>query len=69
MKDFVMIITQIMLGFLIIWKKSIFTKPIHLIAITFFTMLMTYSISSFLPILGECLDFLIQYANKDVVRF
>lgn len=50
--------------------KRIFTpKPIHFIAIIFFTMLVVYAITSLLPIMGECVEIVKNHMNLEAIRF
>lgn len=69
MKNVLLVSIQIALGLLLFQNRNKFTKPIHLIAFTFFALLMIYSISSLLPILGEGVIVLKKHMNPEVFRF
>lgn len=69
MKNTSLVLVQIALGFFLIRHRRNITKPIHLIAFAFFTMLMIYSISNLLPILGEGVTVVKKHINTEVIRF
>lgn len=69
MKQSVLEIIQVSLGMMFFFKKRILPKPIHFIAITFFTLLVVYATSSLLPIIGECADVVKNHMNLDAIRF
>lgn len=69
MKNTSLVLVQIALGFFLIRHRRNITKPINLIAFAFFTMLMIYSISNLLPILGEGVTVVRKHINTEVIRF
>lgn len=69
MKIMVLVLTHIGIGLLVIRQKRSIPKLIHVIAITFFTMIMVYvSFSLFLEV-GQCLHVVKRYINPDVMKF
>jgi len=69
MKNAVLEVTQIAVGLIYLFQKSILPKPIHVIAITFFTLLAVYATSSLLPIIGEFIEVVKNHINLEAIRF
>ncbi len=63
------VLVEIAFSLLLIPKKGTLTKPIHFIAITFFSLLMIYAIGTLLPIMGEGVDVVLKHMNTDAFRF
>lgn len=69
MKYMFLVFVQVSIGIVILQKKGMITKPIHLVAFIFFTLLMAYAITSLLPILSEFMATLTKYINHDAIQF
>ncbi|WP_075619872.1 hypothetical protein [Paenisporosarcina indica] len=69
MKHAVIVVDHIALGLITSVRKIILAKPIHFIAITFFTMLVVYATTSLLPIIGECAEIVKSHMNLDAMQF
>jgi len=69
MKYVALVSIEIAFSLLLIPKKISLTKPIHFIAITFFSILIIYAVSSLLPIIGEGVNFVLKHMNTDAFRF
>jgi len=69
MKHTVFEVIQIACGVLLIFRKSSLPKPIHVIAMSFFTLLVMYATSSLLPIICECAVIIKSHMNLDAIPF
>jgi len=69
MKSAVLEVSQIALGLVYFFRKSIMPKPIHVMAFTFFALLSVYAISSLLPIIGEFIELVKNHINLEAIRF
>jgi len=69
MKQSVFEVIQVAFGMIFLFKKRVLPKPIHFIAITFFTLLVVYATSSLLPIIGECAVVVKSHMNLEAIRF
>lgn len=69
MKTLVLVLTHIGIGYLVIQRSGSIPKPIHVIAITFFTMIMVYASFSLILEAGQCFHVVKKYINPDVMKF
>lgn len=65
----VLVLIYIGIGLIVIRHNGGRPKPLHLIAMTFFTMVMVYATFSLLFEFGQCFHVVKEYINLDVVSF
>jgi len=68
LKNAVVVVDHMTLGLINRVRKIILPKPIHFIAITFFTMLVVYATTSLFPIIGECAEIIKSHMNLDAIQ-
>ncbi|MFX3673815.1 MAG: hypothetical protein ACE3JQ_05155 [Paenisporosarcina sp.] len=64
-----LVLFHIAIGMLVIPKNDGLPKLIHVVAITFFIMVMVYATFSFLPVLGQYVHVVKKYIFLDVIHF
>lgn len=65
----VLVLIHIAIGMLLIRRNGGLPKPIHVVAVTFYTMVMVYATISLLPAVGQCVLVVKKYINLDVIVF
>ena len=65
----VLVLIHIAIGMLLIRRNGGLPKPIHVVAVTFYTMVMVYATISLLPVVGQCVLIVKKYINLDVILF
>jgi hypothetical protein len=60
---------EVTIDWMLLRMLRIVNKPINFVALTFFGMFLIYTITSFLPILGEGVVEVKKHMNTDVFHF